>query len=407
MRLPILRATASLLAFLGPATALAQTPCPSPDDDAFVAARRSRRIVSDYTDLRGIHRADMARNAELYTRQTGEPMPWRFALAGVVDWSRTFGYDVCTEQGPSTGSFQPLRLGAILTVEIERIGLELEGFALLVQDRLVLDPTPDQTRGPNGEIREPTGLANVFTNESMFGGRVSAFDWVTVVGAYIVTAETQNVRGDDGRALVVGDVGGPGDRAYLAAGIPRWHLFANILFDADDLAADTLGLDVEDVPLPWAALRLSAGAGWIEDESQLTLAVKVSEILELFSLELGLEHRPVALRYARARVDWGVRFGEDPPEGRVAPEDAQPRLGFDLETFAELSWFGSRYLEERTGDGGAVGAWFGVTARPDLTILMAQLDLFFGVNRPEAIDRLVQAAGHWQVGLRLHGRFGL
>lgn len=392
------------------APATAQTSgCPDVDDDAFAAARRSRRIVSDYEALHGLHWADMARNEALYVRQTGRSMPWRFGLAGVVDWSRSFGYDVCSNLGPWTGSLQPLRLGAIATLSLPRIGLDVEAFAMLVQDRLVASPTEAQVRGPDGTVRDPVDLANVFTSEAFYGGRLTISDWVTVLGGYIRTAATQNVVGEDGRRLIVGgETAMARDRAYLGAGIPRLRLYTHILFDAEDLETDTVGIELDRLALPWWSLQAIAGVAWIDDEQQLTVKLGVGNILGLFTVEFAVEHQPFALRYARVRVDWETSFGQEPPaRGTVAPEDAQPRFAVDIGTFAELSWFGSAYMEAQTGQSSAPGVWAGIFARPDITLLMAQIDLFFGINRPESIDRLVQAAGHWQVGLRLQTRFGL
>lgn len=391
------------------ATGYAQTPsCPNANDDAFAVARRSRRVVSDYQDLHRIHREDLARNEALYVRQTGEPMPWRFALAGVVDWSRTFAYDVCSNQGPWQGSLQPLRLGAVASLSLPRLGFSLETFIVFVQDRIVADPTAEQVRTPDGMVRDPTDLANVYTNETFYGGRLTVLDWATMVGGYIATAATQTVVGEDGRELFVGgQTLAPRGRVYLGAGIPRYHVFANVLFDDADIEADQLGLELDRLPLPWWSLEAIGAVAWIDDERQATLTLGVGNILGLFTVETAFEHRPVALRYARLRIDWDTSFGSEPPDGIVPPEQAQPRFAFDLGTFAELSWYGSRYMQEQTGKGGAVGAYAGFYARPDITLLMAQLDFYFGVNRPEVIDRLVQAAGHWQVGVRLHGRFGL
>ncbi|CAN0512709.1 unnamed protein product [Laminaria digitata] len=399
----------ALILSLWAGAALAQgSSCPSTDDDAFAVARRSRRVVSDYQDLHRIHREDLARNEALYVRQTGEPMPWRFALAGVVDWSRTFDYDVCSNQGPWQGSLQPLRLGAIASLSLPGLGFSLETFVVFVQDRIVASPTVEQTRTEDGQVRDPTGLANVYTNETFYGGRVTVLDWASVVGGYIATAATQSVVGEDGRELLVrGQTIEPRGRVYLGAGIPRYHLFANVLFDEADIEADQLGLRLDRLPLPWWSLQAIAAVSWIDDEEQAVLTMGVGNVFGLFTVETAFEHRPVALRYARVRVDWATSFGSEPPARIVPPEQAQPRFAFDLGTFAELSWYGSRYLEDQTGDGGAVGTYAGFFARPDVTLLMAQLDFYFGVNRPEVLDRLVQAAGHWQVGVRFHGRFGL
>lgn len=403
-----LLSAAAALSLLAPAGALAQVPCPAPDNDAFALARRSRRVVADYERLHALHREDLARNDAHHRAQVGAPMPFSFGLAGVVDWQQTFGFDVCTEQGPWTGTLQPLLLGAVATVDLNRWRVGLEGFALLVQDRLTASPTLEQTRTPEGGFREPTGLATAYQSQTFLGGRVTFADWATVVAGHIRAAPVENVTGEDGRRLLVGPTEPvPPGRLYLGAGVPRYHLHTHLLFDARDVRPDQLELTLRDVPLPYAELLGSAGLLHLADEGQVILHLALRQVFGFLSADVAFEHRPARLRHARLRAEWDTSFGGALPPPVERPEDAVPRLAFDLGAFAELSWFGSRWLEERTGSSSATGAYFGAFARPDVTLLMARLDLYFGVNRPEELSRLSEARGHWQMGVRMHGRFGL
>jgi hypothetical protein len=118
-------------------------------------------------------------------------------------------------------------------------------------------------------------------------------------------------------------------------------------------------------------------------------------VFGFLSTAVAIEHRPVALRHARVRADWST------------PDQVEPRMGVDVGAFAELSWFGSRWLEAQTGSDGEVGTHLGVFVQPDLTLLMTRLELRVGVNEPDALALLSEAAGRWFVGFRLHGRLGL
>lgn len=389
-----------------PCTAYPQS-CPD-DSDAFRLARRSRRLVDDYQRLHTRHVEDLARNVELYVNQVGERPPWSAGAALIVDYRRTFNYGVCTNQGPWTGDLSPTIVGAIVSLELHRLGVGVEGFLFLAQDRLTASPTLEQTRTPDGGFRDPTGLANVRADDVMYGGRLSFRDLATVVGGVIHSSPAEHVIGVDGRELLVGDLPAARDRRlYLGAGSPRYHAYSHLIFDAGDVGVDNLELGVSELPLPWAGLEGSASLAYIEDEAQGTLHIGVSEVLGLFTFELGAEHRPVRLRHARARVDVDTSLGHTPTERVARPEDASPRIALDLGAFAELSYFSSRYLEDRTGKSEAIGAYFGVFARPDLTILMTRIDLYFGVNRPEQVAKLAEAAGHWELGVVFHGRLGL
>ncbi|MCK6547759.1 hypothetical protein L6R52_18045 [Myxococcota bacterium] len=400
-----------VLAFvLAADVAWSQTPaCPSGDEDVFRVARRSRRVAADAAALLAANRDDLARNARLYHLQTGEEMPWSFGLAGLVERTQTYGYDVCTSLGPWTGDLVPLRLGAIASFELPRVGVGVEAFVMLVQDRLTVTPTEAQTRTPDGGFREPTGLATLYVDDVMYGGRVTLFDWASVVGGWIETKDVRNVVGEDGREITVGPLGERASgRLYLGAGIPRYSVFTHVLFEERDVAAEQLEVNFERIPVPGVDFLVgTAGVGWIDDESQVFVELGAREIFGILSAEVSFEHRPVALRHARLRADWDTFFGREPTARVERPELAEPRMGIDLGAFAELSWFGSRWLEEQTGRGGAVGGSFGVFARPDITILMTKLELLFGVNGPEELAAFSQAAGHWHVGFRLHGRLGL
>lgn len=390
--------------------ARAQEPsCPTSDEDVFRVARRSRRVAGDAAALLAANREDLARNARLYALQTGERMPWSFGLAGIVERRQTYGYDVCTNLGPWTGDLVPLRLGAIASFELPRVGVGVEGFVMLVQDRLTVTPTEEQTRTPDGGYREPTGLATLYVDDVMYGGRVTLFDWASVVAGWIDTKDVRNVVGEDGREITAGPLAeNTSGRLYLGAGIPRFSVFTHVLFEGRDVAAEQLELAFERIQIPNVDFLVgTAAVGWIDDESQLFLALGARELFGMLSTEVSFEHRPVALRHARVRADWDTFFGHEPTTRVERPELAEPRMGVDLGAFAELSWFGSRWLEEQTGDRGAFGGSFGVYARPDITILMTKLELLFGVNSPEELAAFSHAAGHWHVGFRLHGRLGL
>lgn len=400
---------AAVLSLLLPAVASAQVEdCPKEGSDAFALARRSRRIIADYQHLHRVHAEDMARNADLYFRQTGEAMPWSFGAAALVEYEQTFGFDVCTNLGPWEAKLNPILVGGVTTFELNRIGLGFEAFAFTTSDALVAAPTEAQVRTPDGGFRDPTGLASVSARDVMYGGRFTLFDWVSVVGGYVETTDAEEVTGEDGRVLIVDDIppARPG-RVYLGAGVPRYGLYAHLLFDDEDVATDDFQILADAIPFPSMPFLGIAGVGYIEDESQVTLTLGLADIIDLFTVDLSFEHRPVALRHARVRVEWDAAYGLIPTERVADPKEARARMGIDLGAFGEATWFGSRHLEEQTGTKNAWGFRVGTYARPDITILAARLDLYFGLNSPETLARFSELAGHWQMGVRLQGRFGL
>ncbi len=280
----------------------------------------------------------------------------------------------------------------------------------MVVDRLVASPTELQLYAPDGNVRDPVGMASLRGEQSMFGGRLQFRDWASVVAGSIRAAPIENYPGDDGRQLASDAVDSTEpNRLYLGLGVPRYNVHAHILFDPNDVTPDTLDVRLNRIPLFYYDLFGQFALRYIEDESQLTLELGVQNIAGFLSVDVGFEHRPVNLRHARIRADWSAFSGWDAVElAEIQPGlEAYPRFGFDYGAFAETAWFQSRHLREQTGDGGVWGMYAGFFVRPDITILMGRLDIFFGVNRPEHIERLSQSADHWEFGVRTHGRFGL
>lgn len=368
-------------------------------------------MIADYQRLEAIHVNDMERVAELYRSQTGREKPWSAAVAGVFESNTIYGFDSCTNQGPWSANLNPWLLGGILSIDVNTLGIRTEAFALLVIDRLVASPTDIQTGAADGGMREPVGMANLRGEQAMFGGRLQFRDWASVVAGSIHARPVQNLEGDDGRQLVSGAVDPAAlDRIYLGLGVPRYDVHAHILFDPNDVATDTLDVRINGIPLFYYGLIGQFALRYITDESQLTLELGVQNIAGFLSVDVGIEHRPVNLRHARVRADWSAFSGWDSNElVEVQPGlEAYPRFGFDYGAFAETAWFQSRHLREQTANNtGVWGMYAGLFVRPDITILMGRLDIFFGVNRPEHIERLSQSADHWEFGVRTHGRFGL
>jgi len=346
----------------------------------------------------------------LYFLQTGREKPWSFAVAGLIDWDNTFGFDACTNQGPWEAKHNPLMVGGVASFKLESIGLGVEAFALLAIDRLEAAPTLAQTTTPDGGVKDPTGLANIRQDQSMLGGRLSYRDWATVVGGIIQDGGVENTVGEDGRELIYdGDQNKNPDRIYLGAGVPRYQAYTHIIFDAQDVRADQLELRIDALPLPYYGLTALVGLGYIEDESEVVVDLGVGNILKVFSIDVGFEHRPFQLRHARLRAELDSSWGWEPADLKAIEPglEAYPRFAFDTGAFIETSWFQSRYLEEQTGQTGAWGVSFGAYVRPDLTIWVNRIDIVAGVNQPEEIERLSEAAGHWHLGVRIYSRFGL
>jgi hypothetical protein len=404
---------ALLFAFFLGAEAVAQD-CSARDADIFSRARRARAIVADYNKLHRVYRADLARNRAFFKRETGKDMPWRFDLAGVISTKSTFGFEVCTNRGPWGASINPLSAGGLLSVDIFDWGVGVEAFGLVVSNSLKADPTEAQTRTPDGGFREPVGLAYVNETQAIYGGRLILHDWASLVVGWIESAPIDNQPGRDGRVIDAGELSSEySQRWYIGLASPFGDTSFHILYEPEDVSSDLIELRAAALPLPIDFDAVGVlGVAYIEDESQVALEMGVDRVFDFLSLNSQLEFNPIRVRALKARVEW-----DGGPELILRSEDSDPspqvdnsgalRLALDLGAFAEATYFNSRYLEERTGRDHVFGAAFGLSARPDATIAMLQIDLWTGINRPAELARISDFVDHWQFGARFHGRFGL
>jgi hypothetical protein len=386
-----------------PASASAQD-CAS---DTFQTVRRARAVVAQYEAFHDRHRADLARN-EAFAEQTGQPLPWRFDLAGLVGFQQTFGFETCTNMGPWGAKFTGMQLGALASVDLYSVGVGLEAFYLLAPVNLVASPTVDQTRTEDGGFAEPVGLANVSAGERIYGGRLTLHRWASLVAARVESRPVSNVEGVDGRIIEIPLEPAGRPRYYLGIGTPLGGGLLHLLFDARDVATDVVGLRFGEIPLPTPHFDGVAGAAYLRDEQKVTLELGVTNVFELFTFTAQTEMAPVRLRSVVARVDWSggpqkVVRSTDPQTG----EEHAMRLALDFGTFAQVSYFDSAHVEAVVDRRRLLGTRAGLTVRPDATILMMQLDFWFGLNDPAELSRISDYADRWQVGVDVHGRFGL
>lgn len=383
------------------ATAHAQD-CGAADADIFRTARRSRAIVADYNRLHAIHRADLRRN-EAFARRTNQKLDWRFDLAGVIAVRQTLGFEVCTNQGEWDANLSPFVAGALLSVDVYDWDMGVEAFVLQSTDVLNASYTDAQMLAAGDENTPSPDVANTQAGEYMSGLRLTRHEWASLVFGYIGSMPLENYPGDDGRVILTGAGDNVrDDRIYLGLASPYGGGSFDLLFEPGDVATDIVALRFDALPMPEHFGRGVVGASYIDDESQPVLDLGVDHAFDFLTVNLATEFNPIRLRSALARAD--VEGG---PELVLHQGETAARLAVDFGAFGEVSYFNSRHLEEQTGQSDVWGVAFGGFARPDITILMSRIDLWFGVNRPDELARISDFVDHWQVGMRFHVRFGL
>ncbi|AWV90911.1 hypothetical protein [Bradymonas sediminis] len=386
--------------------AFAQT-CPSEDADIFQSTRRARSIIADYNRLHRVYREDLERNRLFLEREAGKAMNWRFDMAGVFSNTSTFDFEACTNRGARDARAGTMTGGGLASIDLYQLGVGLEVFGVFVGNSVNAVATGDG-------YQDPVGLASVQENEAIYGARLVLHDWASLVVGWIETGTVQNYPGDDGLIVAAGDAQSRArQRAYIGVASPFGDTSLHLLYAPEDIQSNLIALRAEALPLPvdFEAVGV-AGLAYIEDESQLTLELGLAQIWDTFLVSSEFEFNPLRVRSLRARAEW-----TGGPEKVVRAEDTDPspqvdtsgvlRVALDLGVFAEATYFNSRHLEDQTGEDHAFGTAFGLTLRPDVTILMLQIDTWAGVNRPDELARVSDFVDHWQFGMRVHGRLGL
>ena len=382
-------------------------PCAAKDNEVFLATRRARSIVSSYEAFNRHHALDLAHNVE-FGKRTNQELSWRFAMVGMFELKQTYGFEVCSNQGPWGASVLEFYGGGLVGVDLVKLGVGIDAFALMSSLDIIAKPTLMQTTTPEGLSQDPQGLATTGTSETMYGTRVTLYEWGSLVGALISVHPPSLLAGDDGRRLEVPVGGSQGDRYYLGLGTAFGGGTFNLLLNDEDTFGDLAGVRFDQLPTTFDAFKGVAGASWIREEQRGMIDLGVSQVWNTFSLVTSTEFAPMRLRSVVGRAQWSggpeaILRSTDPETGI----ESAMRAALDLNVFGQLSYFNSSYLERQTERSDVLGGAAGVSARADLTFLMASLDLWFGLNQPLELARVSQFVGHPQMGVRLHIRLGL
>lgn len=379
-----------------PAAAQAQRACEARGLDAFASARRARRIVADYRALH-MHAADSIA-LSMMANSLGEwPQPaTRYFAVPMIDRMWWPSLTACRDSAPRDASLSALRYGLVAGVQLDALGLMVEGFFLRGGDTMTIAGSASQAEQELSQA------------QSLFGARARWGRWAEVV----VGAIEEDDPDADLEAV---------PRAYLALGVPALNLQTDLIIDRRDQSLQTLYLDLDRLPLTDAGLALTARAGYLEDERQVvTLAAltvplwrqqydthgmpyssdylndhKHQSVLSV-TPELAMEWDGVNLRHARVNARYR------------AADELLDALRFELEVFADATLFRSHALEARTGESNAFGAAAG--GRVALgTALSASLiaESSIAINRPETLAQVSELVGAREYRLQFYIFFPL
>lgn len=313
---------------------------PCAGTDVFSESRKARRIVADYDSLRTIHQRDLGRLDLLWERQTGREKRGAGSVAGFVAWTKELGYETCTTLGSQSASLNPWTLGALGHARLP-FGLSVELASVVAFERLELQTSAQEN-------------ASVRADESMLSIRLSLFEWADVQGAWIESEAVRSFPGPDGEEILVGAQNPESEtgRLFLALGVPFLSLRSYVIWDPSDVSPATISLGLRDFPLFSKGLEATALVEYRGDEEQGVLRLGVGNVLEIFSAELGAEHRSVKLRHAILRAELGESWGWEPDElAEYAPEqEARPRFALDAGIWGQATYFNSEYMQESQGE---------------------------------------------------------
>lgn len=336
-------------------------------------ARNARGIVGDLELMRAWH-GDIARDVDETNARLGaildpEEMGIRHS-ASWLWWSDSFdGFRLCTD---NMVDLDRSWWGAQARFTDLRNGLGYELFYLAATDAL----------GLRGDLDD----YEYGFRHRIAGAQLQYRDWVSV-RAGTIDIEAPSRSGD---GLHEGS-------AYLAVGLPRFGIGADLLVHPGSRRVDTLMLGVRRARLPWAGLTVSADGGWLEDERKGLFGVGVTAAEDALRLQLVAEGAPVRLRSVTMRVESAHRY--------LWTEDFWFKAGFA--PFLEVSAYNGAAFEAETGRALVPGAVTGARGWLSMGVLSTGVEAFVGVNHAHELSRLGAVVDHLHWGGRFYVRLGI
>lgn len=342
--------------------------------DALDAARNARGIVTDLGLMRAWH-GHLTREIDHLILEYGTMLdPEEVGVRHATSWhywSDSFeGFRLCATDTPVDLDRQ--WWGANAKYDDLDTGLGYELFFLAATDEL----------GFSGDLKD----VDYGWRHRIAGAELRYKDWVAVRAGTI----------DIKKPKRSGEPEHEGS-AYVAFGIPKFGIFADLLVHPGSRRLDMLMLGMRRVPIGWGGIRVSGHGGWLEGEQKGIGGISVSAIDEAVVVSSVFEGAPVRLRSVAMRL-------ETPYRSHLG-DDFWLHAGFS--PFLEVSAFNSAVFEQATGRSLVPGAATGLSAHITMGPLSAGLEGFVGVNRAEELSRLSAVADHVHWGGRVYVRMGI
>lgn len=342
--------------------------------DALAEARQARGVVSDLDLMRAWNR-QLDRDQDDKLEELGDPLEDLGVDysngASWLYWTDSFdGFRLCNSNTPVDLDRQ--WWGAHARFDDERTGIGYDLFYLAATDGL----------GFSGDLED----VDYGWRHRIAGAELRYRDWIAVRGGTI-DIEAPSRTGD----------GTHDGSAYLALGVPRFGIGADVLLHPGSRKLDMVMLGVRRTPLPLVDLEFSAHGGWLQAEQKGIGGFGLRGFGDAVDLQMVFEGAPFRLRSISTRVERLVRY--------TTPDEIWFDAGFA--PFVEVSAFNGEIFERTTGRSLVPGGATGCRAYFAVGWFSAGLEAFVGVNRADELTRLTRVVDHLQWGGRFYVRFGI
>lgn len=378
-------------------------------------ARRARWLIGDDARFQALLDDERHRFADTMKLLNAEERKIQVFAATAFAFQTVWPFEVCTNGGSASGSFERMRGAATVGLTHPETGLHA---------RLSVVGALDQLNVSTSEVDDDATNARAGTHQLLVAGRFGHHRWLNVILGYVGGESAFNQTGTGNVNLVREKPRSGTHGAFVGASIPIIHTsVVTLVQEGRTELFSVLAHDLRPAHLPFT---FSLGPTYIREERQTVGLVRFRSLShesveidrEDFSAEEGFLHHGASLEHVT--IGPSVELSAESRDARIrhgrfrVQADSFGAFGGTTKRrllhgsiYGEGTFFRSRFFSEsfatatQAPRGTAWGVGGGLAAGITIAPLSLSFDGHVGVNRPELLSLLPSAAD------RPEARFGL
>lgn len=441
--------------------AQAQSKCRGGGNDAFNTVRRARMALEDYTIVNREFEKDLKlMNMATEVHQIKDPPRFRIYGGPMADVVMFPLMPSCTTTGVYPADLQQTRLGILVGIDELKWGLSLRyiysDYGSKLDGILPSNMPTDQMESPEQRDARRFSASTGQTTQAL---RLQLTPWFALALGQITYQPVSVGKGaDDGTKLTdIEQVENDSTHDFVRVEIPIADLSLDFVFGESRQAVETLYIDLKNLPLMVVPMTASIKTAYLSDENQtytmigfdwinplptqktyyehklvnpstnhnqqttpqakkeqkfakelseqpVSRAINISQTTHRVGMDVATEFNSINLRYVRLRTDLNYRAFERKLNKLENIFIGQPYVSVELNW--EASVFNSRFMQEQTGKRYVLGTGGGLSMGLGVRFMAIYLDTRVGYNRPEVLNRMVQAVDTPEAAINLRWRVG-